>query len=367
MQDKESENAQSETSSPRKVPSTPHPFSDKEVLRSGETELERANSLDETTSSSASSASPASVGSSPPLTADAQRLLENSAHNSDSSASSKLGDRLCPRCSGTGICRDCHGSGRIACPVCRGSGKAGSNNQGKAIPCRACKGTKHIACPPKCESCGGKGIITTSFQKEILEKYAPPALSHGHGAKVTKILIIICTALYALEILQPFQFNFLIRPWLYPYDPHSNPWELWRLFTAAFLHGGISHLLCNMYCLYIIGGELEDIIGSKHFLLLFLAGCLGGNIFSVLFNPAGGIGASTGLFAILTGYWALNKRWGLGDTKRSQDYLWSGLAILVIGLALSQTDVGFLDNWGHIGGGLAGLLYVLFQRKPPIR
>ena len=46
--------------------------------------------------------------------------------------------------------------------------------------------------------------------------------------------------------------------------------EYWRLFTALFLHGGFTHLLFNVFALYILGPPLERSIGTLRFTVSYL-------------------------------------------------------------------------------------------------
>jgi membrane associated rhomboid family serine protease len=46
--------------------------------------------------------------------------------------------------------------------------------------------------------------------------------------------------------------------------------EYWRLFTALFLHGGFTHLLFNVFALYILGPPLERSIGTIRFAACYL-------------------------------------------------------------------------------------------------
>ena len=46
--------------------------------------------------------------------------------------------------------------------------------------------------------------------------------------------------------------------------------EYWRLFTALFLHGGFTHLLFNIFALYILGPPLERSIGTIRFAVCYL-------------------------------------------------------------------------------------------------
>ena len=48
--------------------------------------------------------------------------------------------------------------------------------------------------------------------------------------------------------------------------PH---FQLWQLVTYSFLHGGVMHLLLNMYALWLFGSRMENVWGSNAFVLLF--------------------------------------------------------------------------------------------------
>ncbi len=286
---------------------------------------------------------------------------------SDATRSASKEGRLCPRCQGSGICIDCQGSGQMTCPNCQGSGISGHNSQGVPLPCRTCKGRKTVPCSKVCESCQGSGRITPDLQQKIFQK----SRFSGQATApipplVTQTIMAVCLSIYILQLIWPLQFRLLIFPWLSPYMPTYAPWEIWRLVTAAFLHGGFFHLLCNLYCLYLIGPELEDLIGHKHFTALFIGGCVGGNTLSVFLNThSGGIGASTGILALLVGYWAYNRRWALGSSERAQAYGQGTIFLLALGFALTYfMNLAVLDNWGHLGGALTGWAYVQLSQRP---
>jgi membrane associated rhomboid family serine protease len=46
--------------------------------------------------------------------------------------------------------------------------------------------------------------------------------------------------------------------------------EYWRLFSALFLHGGFTHLLFNVFALYVLGPPLERAIGTVRFAVCYL-------------------------------------------------------------------------------------------------
>lgn len=137
--------------------------------------------------------------------------------------------------------------------------------------------------------------------------------------------------------------------------------EYYRLFTAMFLHGGISHLLYNMFSLYIFGTRIEDYYGRIRFLIIYILSGLAGSIFSVLFTQSVSVGASGAIFGLVGAIAA----W----TYKSKGYL-GGLNSQTMAIYI-LVSVGFgfvngkVDNFGHLGGLLAGALisFILLSFK----
>lgn len=131
--------------------------------------------------------------------------------------------------------------------------------------------------------------------------------------------------------------------------------EVWRLFTAMFLHIGVIHLLFNLYALHALGPLVEGYFGPTRFSLIYLLGGLFGSLASYAFSPAPSAGASGAVFALagaVTVYF-LRYRDNFGAQGRailSNMFLVIGIN-LVFGLAQSG-----IDNWGHLGGLVGGAL-----------
>ena len=49
-----------------------------------------------------------------------------------------------------------------------------------------------------------------------------------------------------------------------------NNGQVWRLITCAFLHGGLIHIVFNMYALKILGSEIEYVYGKVKYLVIYL-------------------------------------------------------------------------------------------------
>ena len=77
------------------------------------------------------------------------------------------------------------------------------------------------------------------------------------------------------------------------------PEQVWRLFSAIFVHIGWEHFIVNMLSLYYLGRQVEEIFGSKKFFFLYLLSGMMGNLFVFVFSPKSlAVGASTSLYGL---------------------------------------------------------------------
>ena len=125
--------------------------------------------------------------------------------------------------------------------------------------------------------------------------------------------------------------------------------QYYRLFTAAFLHAGLLHLLLNMFALAQLGPVLESALGRVRFLVLYVLSALGGSTLSYLVSDAGtlGVGASGAIFGLFGAYYVVVRRLG-GETR-------SIVTLLVINLVITFT-IPIIDWRAHLGGLLTGAL-----------
>lgn len=134
--------------------------------------------------------------------------------------------------------------------------------------------------------------------------------------------------------------------------------EYWRLLTVTLVHGGLMHLLFNMYALYIVGPIVEAMYGRLLFLAFYLLSAALGSVASYLFVPAPSVGASGavfGLFGILfVSTW--RHKPALGRQARA---LTGQIGILIafnlaLGFGLGGAFGVRIDNAAHVGGLIAG-------------
>lgn len=144
-------------------------------------------------------------------------------------------------------------------------------------------------------------------------------------------------------------------------NPLVKEGEFYRLFTCMFLHGGILHIIFNMYALYVLGPQIESFFGKWKFLFIYLISGLCGSVLSLTFNINFiSIGASGAIFGLLGSmlYFGYHYRTYLGNVIRSQI-----IPIIVLNLVLGFTLSG-VDNLGHIGGLIGGVLSSMIVGVP---
>jgi membrane associated rhomboid family serine protease len=106
----------------------------------------------------------------------------------------------------------------------------------------------------------------------------------GSTPPVTKNLIVINVVMLLFTMLfqQVSRINLsAILGMFYFQSPYFQPWQI---VTHMFMHGGFTHILFNMYALWIFGKTLESVWGSKRFLIYYLATGLGAAFFLQLVN-----------------------------------------------------------------------------------
>lgn len=70
------------------------------------------------------------------------------------------------------------------------------------------------------------------------------------------------------------------------YPEHPN-FQFWQLVTHMFMHGGLTHILFNMFALFIFGSVLEMYLGQQRFLFLYFSAGFGAAGLQILFSYIG--------------------------------------------------------------------------------
>jgi len=162
--------------------------------------------------------------------------------------------------------------------------------------------------------------------------------------------------------------------------------EWLTLFTSMFMHGGLLHVIGNMWFLWIFGNNIEDACGRIRFIVFYLLCGLLATLAHVVMGPSSvvpTIGASGAISGVLGAYILLFPHAkvysliGLGYVYWFQEVpawiflgVWIGLQLLNAIPMLHNPAVGGVAVFAHIGGFLAGmaLIYLFRQRRavPPV-
>ena len=134
-----------------------------------------------------------------------------------------------------------------------------------------------------------------------------------------------------------------------------NAGEWWRLFTPVLLHASITHILFNMWALWVLGPQIERGVGSWPFASLYLASAAAGGAFVVFLGDpntiaVGASGAIFGLFGVWFN-WAVRRR----RTMYGRALLRQIGFLLLINAAI-PLFVPSIAWEAHLGGLIAGFL-----------
>ena len=185
------------------------------------------------------------------------------------------------------------------------------------------------------------------------------------GSFVTKALIGINVVVYLLEIASggingpgvAFQLKWAL------FGPAVAHGDWYRLITAGFLHANLIHLGLNMLILWLVGSQLEEVLGGARYLLLYFVSLLAGSAGALLQNPLGlTVGASGAIFGLFGALLVL-EYFATGQIVGSQAF-----GLIAINLIFSFTFNGI--SWGgHLGGLVGGIVGTLalarFRRAHP--
>jgi membrane associated rhomboid family serine protease len=139
----------------------------------------------------------------------------------------------------------------------------------------------------------------------------------------------------------------------------------WQFVTAMFLHDGPWHLVGNMLVLYLLGRDVESILGQRHFLYLYLFGAIAGELGHLFLMPADCVlfAASGGVAAVLVAYATILPELELTAMMffmvplrlKAKHLAYGVIVIAIILVCVDRT--GTVGQSAYLGGCAAGWLY----------
>ncbi|MFE2350675.1 rhomboid family intramembrane serine protease [Kitasatospora cineracea] len=176
----------------------------------------------------------------------------------------------------------------------------------------------------------------------------------GDGALVTKVLIGINLLVFLLTeyVDQVWQIRLGMGSGADAFGTRigvaAGPAEWYRLVSGMFVHAGVMHILMNMFSLWVLGPQLERVLGRWRFLALYLLSGVAGNAFGYLLDGADmfSVGASGAIFGLLGATAVL--------FRVNRVPMQPVIALLVVNLVLTFT-LNNIDWRAHLGGLVAGV------------
>jgi rhomboid protease GluP len=218
---------------------------------------------------------------------------------------------------------------------------------------------------PKFDNVQLKKLPEYSFQNqwETFYKFIS-AIKITSKSSVSVIIIAVNILVFIIMVFAGLGFISFDAQDLYAWGANYRPavisGQWWRLLTNIFLHGGLMHLIFNMYGLLFVSIFLEPILGRAKFIIAYFLCGLSASIASIWWHPAtlsvGASGAIFGLYGVLTALLTTNK----ADANSKKGLLINNAIFIGINLIIGFT--GGIDNAAHIGGLLTGFMigYIMY-------
>jgi len=181
-----------------------------------------------------------------------------------------------------------------------------------------------------------------------------------------KVIISVNFGIFVLQSLSQSEALFFPLFGLVPKLVWSDR-MIWQPFTYLFLHGGVWHILINMFVLWMFGGELERLWGKHEFLKFYFITGIGSGLVTLLFDlqsmtPI--VGASGAVYGVLLAY-------GLTYPNRTV-YLYGIIPVKSIWFVLGIGLIAFMSSFNNMSQishmtHLSGMLIGYFMLKKPFR
>ena len=191
--------------------------------------------------------------------------------------------------------------------------------------------------------------------------------------------MIANVAIYLLQSFAPMELMgmFALWPWHVPAasNPQGGGFAPWQLVTYSFLHGNLTHLLFNMFALYMFGSDVERVFGRKRYTLYYFICVVSAAVTHLVFAvvtdspPYPTVGASGGVFGLLLAFgWFFPRRMVMLIIPPIPMPAWVAVTLfgaLELFFGITGTQAG-VANFAHLGGMLGAFLLIQWRRgKPP--
>jgi membrane associated rhomboid family serine protease len=151
----------------------------------------------------------------------------------------------------------------------------------------------------------------------------------------------------------------------------------WQILTYGFLHGSFTHIAFNMIALWMFGGPVETVLGSRRYTIFYFTCVLGAAVAQLatiaMFQPEHfypTVGASGGIFGLLLAFAIFYPHARIAfvfvPVPVPAPIFVAGYMIIELFLGITGTQAG-VAHFAHLGGALIGLALILIWRAGAAR
>ncbi len=197
------------------------------------------------------------------------------------------------------------------------------------------------------------------------------------GVTITLIALNVLVYLFQLMLTERGQDAFILAFGVVP-----AYFSLVSVFTSMFVHGGLAHLAGNMLFLWIFGDNVEDRLGHGRFIAFYLMCGVAAALAQTALQPDSlvpMVGASGAIAGVMGAYLVLYPHSRVLMLFPFPVFLFELPAIVFLGMwffvqflnGVNQLPVfekdaisGGVAFWAHVAGFVAGLILVVFMKRP---
>jgi len=194
----------------------------------------------------------------------------------------------------------------------------------------------------------------------------------GKLTEAIKHLIIINVIFYVITFFIPDMENKMME-WFALFYPSSDFFKPWQFVSHMFMHGGMMHIIFNMYALWAFGSPLEQLWGKNKFFFFYFSAGIGAALVYTLANyffndiNAVAVGASGAVYGVLVAF-AMN----FPNSKLALMFFPVPIAakyfipLIIVGdlfFGFTGYSVGNIAHFAHIGGALVGFIIMMIWKN----
>lgn len=195
---------------------------------------------------------------------------------------------------------------------------------------------------------------------------------------VTKFMLIANVAIYILDY---FTGGIVVKAYLSLYSLHydANPvqtFKAYQLISHMFAHGNFTHLLFNMFGLFMFGRVLESVLGSKKFFTLYFLSGIGAAglqlmIYYLQQTPAQMLGASGAIMGVTAAFAVMFPNVELMliflPIPVKAKYFVPFFLIIELFLGVANFNIDNIAHFAHLGGAVVGFALIMVWKRNQLK